>query len=63
MTPLADRFGRSFPYLRLSITPACNFHCTYCLPHGYHADASMTEPLSLDEIARLLHGGPIIVGN
>jgi GTP 3',8-cyclase len=56
MTPLADRYGRSFPYLRLSITPACNFRCTYCLPHGYHADAGAAGPLSLEEIARLLRG-------
>lgn len=56
MTPLADRYGRRFPYLRLSITPACNFRCTYCLPHGYRADAGMPGPLSLEEIARLLRG-------
>lgn len=58
MTLLADRYGRRFPYLRLSITPACNFRCSYCLPHGYRADAGAgsTEPLSLDEITRLLRG-------
>lgn len=32
---LADPFGRQFPYLRLSITEACNFRCSYCLPDGY----------------------------
>jgi cyclic pyranopterin phosphate synthase len=56
MIPLADRYGRRFPYLRLSITPACNFRCTYCLPHGYHAEPGKAGPLSLDEIARLLRG-------
>lgn len=36
VTPqLADPFGRQFPYLRLSITEACNFRCSYCLPDGY----------------------------
>ncbi|TAM16283.1 MAG: GTP 3',8-cyclase MoaA [Rhodanobacter sp.] len=54
--PLADRHGRRFPYLRLSITPACNFRCRYCLPHGYHAEAGVAGPLKLDEIARLLRG-------
>ena len=56
MSPLADRYGRRFPYLRLSVIPACNFRCTYCLPNGYHADAKATEPLSLAEITRLLRG-------
>ena len=29
---LTDRFGRSFPYLRLSITDVCNFKCRICVP-------------------------------
>jgi GTP 3',8-cyclase len=56
MSPLADRYGRRFPYLRLSVIPACNFRCTYCLPHGYHADPQAAQPLSLAEITRLLRG-------
>ena len=56
MSPLADRYGRQFPYLRLSITAACNFRCTYCLPHGTGADPRAAGPLSLREITRLLHG-------
>lgn len=56
MTPLADRYSRRFPYLRLSITPMCNFRCTYCLPHGYQAEPGKVGPLSLDEITRLLRG-------
>lgn len=34
-TAIADSFGRTFPYLRLSVTDVCNFRCTYCLPEGY----------------------------
>ena len=34
-TKLTDSFGRRFNYLRLSLTDACNFRCTYCLPDGY----------------------------
>lgn len=34
-TAIADRFGRTFPYLRLSVTDICNFSCSYCLPDGY----------------------------
>lgn len=56
MTPLADRYGRRFPYVRLSIIPACNFRCSYCLPNGYQAEPGVAGPLSLAEIARLLRG-------
>ncbi|GFZ90143.1 GTP 3',8-cyclase [Elstera cyanobacteriorum] len=35
LPPLADRFGRTFPYLRLSVTDVCNFRCSYCLPNGW----------------------------
>jgi cyclic pyranopterin phosphate synthase len=51
-TAIEDRFGRRFPYLRLSVTDVCNFKCTYCLPDGYqktHGDSFMTVP----EIRRL----------
>lgn len=52
-TLIEDRFGRRFPYLRLSVTDVCNFRCTYCLPDGYqktHDDTFITLP----EIARLV---------
>ena len=29
---LADQFGRSIEYLRISVTDRCNFRCTYCMP-------------------------------
>lgn len=53
MSPLTDGFGRSFPYLRLSLTEACNFRCTYCLPNGYLADGR-PQFLAVDEIRRLV---------
>jgi len=53
VTILADRFGRSFPYLRLSVTDACNFRCQYCLPNGYRK-TDTTSFLTLPEITRLL---------
>ncbi len=53
MRDLSDQFGRKFPYLRLSVTDACNFRCGYCLPDGYKKTCS--EPfLSKDEIIRLV---------
>lgn len=53
-TLIEDRFGRRFPYLRLSVTDVCNFSCTYCLPDGYqksHDDTFLTVP----EIGRLVN--------
>ena len=55
MAVLADRFGRTFPYLRLSVIEACNFSCSYCLPGGYQARPSLPPNLDMAEIARLLH--------
>lgn len=54
MNELIDRFGRRFPYLRLSLIDACNFRCSYCLPNGYQARAGRPEPLNVAEISRLL---------
>ena len=49
---LRDGFGRTFPYLRLSITDVCNFKCEYCLPNGYQGRRS--KFLEQDEIMRLV---------
>ena len=54
MNILKDNFGRSFPYIRMSITDVCNFKCGYCLPNGYQVDKSDNSKfLHLDEIKRL----------
>ncbi len=54
MDILKDKFGRTFPYIRMSITDVCNFKCGYCLPNGYQVDKSDTRKfLHLDEIRRL----------
>ena len=31
---IVDPFGRQFKNLRVSLTAACNYACTYCVPHG-----------------------------
>ena len=51
----ADRFGRRFHYLRLSVTDVCNFRCTYCLPQGWTKSGPETF-LTVDEIGRLTTG-------
>ena len=54
MKILRDNFGRTFPYIRLSITDVCNFKCGYCLPNGYQIDKSDNRKfLHLEEIKRL----------
>lgn len=55
MAVLADRYGRNFPYLRLSLLDACNFRCSYCLPSGYQASGK-SRWLTREEIGRLLCG-------
>jgi len=51
---LKDSFGRTFRYIRLSITDVCNFKCGYCLPNGYQPDKSDNRKfLHLNEIKRL----------
>ena len=57
MNILKDKFGRKFPYIRLSITDVCNFKCGYCLPNGYQKDKSDNRKfLSSEEIERLAKG-------
>jgi len=46
---LQDTYGRTFRYLRLSITDVCNFSCDYCLPDGYQR-CHTEKFLTLDEI-------------
>ena len=54
---LIDSFGRTFPYIRLSITDVCNFKCGYCLPNGYQKDKSDNRKfLSSEEIEKLAKG-------
>lgn len=53
---LQDGHGRTFEYLRLSLTDVCNFRCSYCLPNGYHKAPGRPANLSVDEIRRLVTG-------
>ena len=40
---ISDRFGRNFRNLRVSLTAACNYACTYCVPNGKRLLASGDE--------------------
>ena len=40
---IVDRMGRRFRNLRLSLTAACNYACTYCVPDGKRLQAAAYE--------------------
>ena len=43
MALISDRFGRNFRNLRVSLTAACNYACTYCVPNGKRLLAAADE--------------------
>ena len=55
--PLRDRFGRRFGSLRVSLTPRCNFRCTYCRPATGEPAAVPDSWLTTDELARVVRVG------
>ena len=48
---IIDSFGRRFQNLRVSLTAACNYACTYCVPDGKKLQAQSAE-LDGEEMAR-----------
>lgn len=46
---IVDALGRRFRNLRVSLTAACNYACTYCVPDGKRLQAAAQE-LSADEL-------------
>lgn len=71
---IVDRLGRSFRNLRVSLTAACNYACTYCVPNGKRlmkakhelgADSLLTLVTLLQEAAgidklRITGGEPLV---
>lgn len=58
MKTLNDPHGRSFSYLRLSITDVCNYRCKYCLPNGYQksGDGQFLNPNEIENLVSALAG-------
>ncbi len=46
---IVDSQGRRFRNLRISLTAACNYACTYCVPNGKRLQAAQQE-LDADEL-------------
>ena len=53
---LKDAYGRVHDYLRISLTDACNFRCTYCMPDEemhFKASPLLMQPEEIEAIAGL----------
>ena len=48
---IVDKQGRRFRNLSLSLTAACNYACTYCVPDGKRLQAASAE-LDGEEMVR-----------
>ena len=48
---IVDRLGRKFTNLRVSLTAACNYACTYCVPNGKRLMKAQNE-LSADDLIK-----------
>jgi len=51
---MVDRTGRIIDYLRVSVTDACNYRCTYCGPGKTHGSRSLEQMLHLCSILQPL---------
>ncbi|UCH05920.1 MAG: GTP 3',8-cyclase MoaA [Candidatus Thorarchaeota archaeon] len=51
MKPLADRFGRTVNYLRISLTQRCNYSCFFCHHEGEQQEG---PEMTLEEIENLV---------
>jgi cyclic pyranopterin phosphate synthase len=55
---ITDKLGRQFRNLRVSLTAACNYACTYCVPAGEkrHSAKRELDAQALLQIVYLLQG-------
>lgn len=52
--PLADPFGRTISYLRVSVTDRCDLRCAYCMPERM-TFLPRADLLTLEEMGELIH--------
>ena len=45
---IVDKLGRRFKNLRVSLTAACNYACTYCVPDGKRLMPAKQELTALE---------------
>jgi GTP 3',8-cyclase len=58
-TALIDRFGRIIRDLRISVTPRCNYHCTYCDPLG-HTHPEPVGVLSVRDVDNFVRASALL---
>ncbi len=57
---LIDRFGRVIRDLRISVTPRCNFHCTYCDPLGEGTGHEPHGVLSVQDVHHFVQASALL---
>lgn len=53
---IADNFGRTHNYLRISLTDACNLRCFYCMPeedYAFTPQARLMQSGEIEQLARI----------
>ena len=53
-SPITDRFGRTFNYLRLAVNEHCNLRCIYCMPEEGIPFLDQKKILTTNEIKSIL---------
>lgn len=51
---IVDRYGRTFTYLRVSVTDLCNLRCVYCMPEEGMKWLPRDQILSFEEITTVV---------
>ncbi|MEI6233020.1 MAG: GTP 3',8-cyclase MoaA [Planctomycetota bacterium] len=56
---IVDRYGRTFTYLRVSVTDLCNLRCVYCMPDEGMKWLPREEILSFEEIVTVVEAAAV----
>ena len=57
---IVDRYGRTFEYLRVSVTDLCNLRCVYCMPDEGMKWLPRDEILSFEEIVTVVEAAAAV---
>ena len=57
---IVDRYGRTFTYLRVSVTDLCNLRCVYCMPEEGMKWLPRDEILSFEEIVTVVEAAAAV---